>query len=133
MKTLLILMTSAIIGGSSMQGYTLDISITNLKKAEGTLYLELMNEKGEEVGQYKKEITEKTCVLVLENIQPGTYAIRYYHDENNNGEMDTGMFGKPEEGYGYSNDARGFMGPADLEDQLFEVHENLKITLTTVQ
>ena len=49
----------------------------------------------------------------------GTYAIGVIHDENVNGEMDTGIFGIPLEGYGASNDARGGWGPPSFKDAAF--------------
>ncbi len=46
---------------------------------------------------------------VFTNLPPGTYAVAAYHDENANGEFDQGFLGFPLEGYGFSNDARGFL------------------------
>jgi uncharacterized protein (DUF2141 family) len=33
-----------------------------------------------------------------------------FHDENDNGVLDKGAFGIPTEGYGFSNNAKGFFG-----------------------
>jgi uncharacterized protein (DUF2141 family) len=49
-----------------------------------------------------------TCVFT--GVKPGTYAVSGFHDENNNGKLDLGMFG-PTEGWAASNDARGTFGP----------------------
>ena len=111
---------------------TLTVEITGLKTDNGTVYLELLDANKKTFQQAKGTVKDKTCTIMLTEIPAGTYAIQYYHDENDNGEMDTGMFGKPEEGYGYSNDARGFMGPANFEDQIFEIKSDLQITLKTV-
>lgn len=43
-------------------------------------------------------------------VTPGTYALAVVHDENMNGRLDRNRLGIPEEGYGFSNDARGFLG-----------------------
>ncbi len=48
----------------------------------------------------------------------GEYAIKVYHDENSNNELDTMMFGIPSEDYGFSNDARGSVGPPEYKDAL---------------
>ncbi len=53
------------------------------------------------------------------NLETGTYAVAIYHDENDNGEMDTNMLGIPTEGYGFSNEAQGFMGPPKFKDAAF--------------
>jgi len=39
----------------------------------------------------------------LAGIPPGTYAIACYHDENDNGKLDTNFLGIPKEGTGASN------------------------------
>jgi Uncharacterized protein conserved in bacteria (DUF2141) len=40
-------------------------------------------------------------------------------DENGNGVLDKNFFGVPVEGYGFSNDARGSMGPPAFEKAAF--------------
>lgn len=52
-------------------------------------------------------------------IQPGTYAISVFHDENSNGRLDTNFLGIPREGVGASNDARGHFGPPSFHDASF--------------
>lgn len=46
----------------------------------------------------------------FEDIPPGTYALAVIHDENMNGVLDTNALGIPREGYGFSNDARAWLG-----------------------
>ena len=46
----------------------------------------------------------------FEDIGPGTYALAVIHDENMNGKLDTNALGIPREGYGFSNDATGWLG-----------------------
>ncbi|MDG2307657.1 MAG: DUF2141 domain-containing protein [Candidatus Binatia bacterium] len=58
----------------------------------------------------------------FEDLAYGEYGIKIFHDENGNGELDIGWTG-PEEGYGFSNDARALMGPPDWEDAKFTVSE----------
>lgn len=43
-----------------------------------------------------------TVSYVFSNIPSGDYAIFVFHDENNNGVLDKGLFGRPLEGRGYS-------------------------------
>jgi len=111
--------------------HSIKVNVTNLENNEGVVRIELINSDEKVVEQQAVEISNNTCELTFEKVKNGTYAIRYYHDENNNGEMDTGLFGIPEEGYGFSNNATGFMGPPDFEDQLFEVKKDLEMTLQT--
>lgn len=55
----------------------------------------------------------------FEDIPPGTYAIAVIHDENMNGKLDTRWPGIPKEGYGFSNDAKGLLGPPSFSDASF--------------
>ena len=110
---------------------TVTITVTGLKSSKGNLMLEMVDANNKVVAQKIEGISEKKSTVLIKNVKPGQYAIRFFHDENSNGKMDTGTFGIPTEGYGFSNDARGFMGPPDLEDQLFEVKGDVKMTLKT--
>ena len=73
--------------------------------------------------------TEAT--VVFEDIPQGTYAIKVFHDANENSEHDTNFLGIPTESYGFSNDARGTFGPAKFADAKFDVKQaNQIITIT---
>jgi len=117
---------------AGMSQNNLTVKITGLKTNEGTVMIQLYDANENLVKETKATVKNNETIVDFKNLPTGTYAVQYYHDENNNGKMDTGMFGKPEEGYGYSNDARGFMGPADFEDQIFELKGSKTITLKTV-
>jgi len=66
--------------------------------------------------------------LVFPNLAAGRYAVVAYHDLDADGELGTNLFGVPTEAYGFSNDARGAIGPPPFEAAAFEVGaENLEI------
>ncbi len=44
-------------------------------------------------------------------LPPGEYAVSVHHDANGNGIVDKNPLGIPTEPYGFSNDARGTLGP----------------------
>ena len=50
-----------------------------------------------------------TQLAVFAQLPPGQYAVIVVHDENDDGRLDANAFGVPIEGYGFSNDARGFL------------------------
>ena len=52
-----------------------------------------------------------TVLLVFPDLPPGEYAVAAFHDANGDGELNANFVGMPTEGYGFSNGARGFMGP----------------------
>lgn len=49
--------------------------------------------------------------LVFIGLPPGRYVLKSFADENGNGKLDTNLVGLPTERYGFSNDAKGRMGP----------------------
>lgn len=66
---------------------------------------------------------KKKAVCGFSNVVPGAYAISVFHDENENGKLDTNFLGIPNEGVGSSNDAKGFMGPPSFDKAMFQVGE----------
>jgi uncharacterized protein (DUF2141 family) len=64
-------------------------------------------------------INEKSAVLTFEKIPFGEYAIKIYHDEDNDNELNSNFLGMPTEEYGFSNNARGSFGPASWDDAKF--------------
>ena len=52
---------------------------------------------------------------VFAQLPPGRYAVIVIHDENDNGRLDANAIGIPTEGYGFSNDARGFLSAPSFD------------------
>jgi uncharacterized protein (DUF2141 family) len=57
----------------------------------------------------------------IERVPQGEYAVAVFHDENRDGKLNRGIFGIPQEKYGFSNDARGVFGPANWREARFTV------------
>ena len=133
MKRTIILTTLVLLAfTATVYAHNITATVTKLSSPTGKLMIELVDKNGKTIEAKAASVDSKTCTVVFENVEAGTYAIRYYHDENENGKMDTGTFGIPKEGYGFSNNARGFMGPPDFEDMLFGVDGDVSMTLKTV-
>ena len=60
-----------------------------------------------------------SVTVTFEGLEPGEYAVRLYHDLNDDGEMNTNPFGMPTEPYAFSNDAKGRFGPASWDAAKF--------------
>lgn len=133
MKAKTILIALALVSTTMLKAqHTISVSIKKLESSQGLVMIELVDKNDQVVQQLAEPISSNACTVTFEDVESGTYAIRYYHDENGNRKMDTGNFGIPKEGYGFSNNARGFMGPPDFEDMLFEVSQDVKMSLKTV-
>ena len=109
----------------------LEVEIVKLRNNKGTIALELVDKDNKTVKGIKGKIVDKKSTILIEGLKDGKYAIRYFHDENSNDELDMNFLGIPKEGYGFSNDAYGKFGPKDFEEWIFIVSGGTKIKLTT--
>jgi uncharacterized protein (DUF2141 family) len=105
----------------------LTIKITDLRNDKGVISLELFDVNKNIIKKVDENIKDGKCLIVIDNLKNAKYAIRFIHDENSNGEMDTNWIGIPNEGYGFSNNAYGFFGPKDFEEWLFDLSDNMEI------
>ncbi len=65
-------------------------------------------------------LTSANAVCVFAGVAPGAYAVGVYQDENDNGQLDTGIFGIPVEPMGVSNNVRPLLGPPSFADARFQ-------------
>ena len=67
---------------------------------------------------YRKVVAKAhagTMRLEFDNVPAGPYAISVHHDEDADFHFDTGLFGIPTEGYGFSRNAHAPFGPPDFD------------------
>jgi uncharacterized protein (DUF2141 family) len=67
----------------------------------------------------KLPIKNREVTITIDSLIYGTYAVKVFHDENSNGELDTDILGIPTEKYGFSNHASGWFGPPSWEKSRF--------------
>ncbi|SFV53437.1 hypothetical protein MNB_SV-6-848 [hydrothermal vent metagenome] len=95
---------------SSASGFTLKVSVDNLRNSKGVVQFALYNKDGtipdeNYQKQYKKHIeniSKNRAETLFTDLPEGRYAINILHDENKNGEIDKGLL-LPTEGIGFSN------------------------------
>ena len=63
----------------------------------------------------------------------GRYSVSVLHDENKDGELNTGLMGIPKEGIGFSNDPRIIKGTPSFEKASFEFTEEAQEVEVTVK
>lgn len=111
------------------QTSSITFTFNGLTSRTGDVLLSLRNQDGEPVKEVIIPIPSSGPVkYTIENLKNGIYTAACFHDENKNQKLDIGAFG-PKEDYGFSNDARGTMGPPDIEDQRFTLRGNLQMTI----
>ena len=125
----LIFITLMAISNICFSQFKLNIEITELRNNKGNIMLQLFDSTQKVLTQEKCIIKDNKSSFSVPNLTLGKYAVRYYHDENMNGKMETNLVGKPTEGYGFSNNVIGKFGPPPFEKWLFEVTGDKKIVL----
>ncbi|VAW11984.1 hypothetical protein MNBD_BACTEROID03-2288 [hydrothermal vent metagenome] len=122
---LMLILGCGFVKAQETEGATIKMEITNIENAEGQMLIGLYDSEGNWLNKTFKGIFGKIkngrCTAEFNNVSDGTYAISVFHDENNNGELDTNFMGIPKEDTGASNNAPANFGPPEWEDAKFEV------------
>lgn len=124
---------------SEVKSGDLRVLVNGFDNDEGHMLIALSNSRADyEGGQGDTvfrggmaHIADGQSSFVFENIPFGEYAIRMFHDEDNDQELNTNFLGIPTEDYGFSNNASGTFGPPDYDDAKFLFNsDSLLITIT---
>ena len=112
--------------------HTLQITVNNFENIKGKLQVCLTDKKEDFLKQCEYSavvpVTNTTVSLEIANIKKGVYSISLFHDENNNGVLDTkGFFGIPSEPYGFSNNPSTTFGPPSFEKCTFLINKDKQI------
>ncbi|WP_350117658.1 DUF2141 domain-containing protein [Imperialibacter sp.] len=100
---------------------TLTVEIKGIKNVKGDIRVALYDLKENFLTDrlYKgrvEKVNGESVRVQFTNLPFGSYAVSVFHDENENGKLDTGLFGIPKEPYGFGNDSMGLLGPPDFEE-----------------
>jgi uncharacterized protein (DUF2141 family) len=113
--------------------HKLTITVDGMEQTAGTLYVAVYDAdnflKKPLYGTLAK-VDKEEVGIVLDSVAEGEYAVSIFHDENDNGKLDTGAFGIPTERTGNSNNARGSYGPPKFDDCKFTVAGDTVIYIT---
>jgi uncharacterized protein (DUF2141 family) len=110
------------------------LSVENITEPSGTLLWSVFDSEeaydAESAPLFagRSRVVSQTLDVTFHHMPPGNYAVRLFHDANDNGEMDKNIVGFPQEGYGFSNNGGSF-GPASFADAKVEVKEDTQITI----
>ena len=91
---------------------TLTLKVEGIENVKGYLYIGIYNSPE----SFMKKPT-------------GMYAISLFQDENENGVLDTGSFGRPTEKFGFSNNAEGVMGAPAYKKCVFEFRQDMMMKI----
>jgi len=106
------------------QSYELTVQVNGIFEIKGKVRIAIFknadhfknkqNPADSAVIEVKSNTVQNTFKLIK-----GTYAIAVYHDENNDGKLNTRALGIPEEGVGFSNLKKMKLRPPDFNESSF--------------
>lgn len=114
------------------QLFELTVIAEGVRSENGAVIMELSNAEGEAVSGAKVSIRDGESRWVFTEVPAGKWAVRLFHDENNNEKLDTNFLGIPREGYGFSNNPPARFGPPPFNARLFEVQADTTIRITLI-
>jgi uncharacterized protein (DUF2141 family) len=108
----------------------LQVSVSGLRSTKGTVTVTIYPDEKEHFldGAFKLARQSVPVTLPVTHVcfafsTPGYYAVALFHDENANGHFDTTLLGVPDEGFGFSNNPKLYLGPPDLSKVRAAMHE----------
>src|SRR5262249_36120643 len=124
--------------GYAQEGRTITVNVSTFRNGKGALGCRLY--AGPD--GFPKKLTHKLQQIVpirgasatckFTGVAPGTYAVAVVHDENNNGQVDTNLFGVPTEGYGVSNNRTYALSWPKWDESKFQVHADKDVVLNVI-
>ena len=115
------------------------IEVRGVRSADGRVYVAVHGPEskdtfpsGDTVSGLREPARIGTLRFVVNGLPAGRYAVKAFHDENDNGELDTNLVGIPSEGYGFANDPSTTFGPPDFEEAAVTVGETSAIAVLTM-
>ena len=122
-----ILPAGAALCTAASHGADLEVELRGIHSAEGQALVALHREApgadfpsdASIVANAAAPAATDGVVVVLRELPAGEHAVAAFHDANGDGELNANFVGMPTECYGFSNDARGFMGPPSFDDAAF--------------
>ncbi|HEX5243444.1 MAG TPA: DUF2141 domain-containing protein [Tepidisphaeraceae bacterium] len=105
----------------------LTIKVTDLRNQKGDLIFGVFKSADGFPTQKEKSVNwqvkaaDADTVTFTAKLAPGEYSASVLHDENRNGKMDFGAFGRPLEGYGVTNNPKPKLRQAKFKEALFKL------------
>jgi uncharacterized protein (DUF2141 family) len=109
----------------AQQGNTINVVVSGIKDNNGGIRCGLFNSAAtfpkdeQKVQGVEAPIANGQATCTFNNVPPGTYAVAYYKAAPGQTKMKTGMFGSPQDPYGFSRNATIGMGPPSFDSAAY--------------
>ncbi len=111
------------------------IKVLNIEEKVGSIHFAVYDNpeffpenEGKKIGFKKEVIDIVDNEVTIYDLDESYYAIAIYHDKNSNDEFDT-FLSIPKEKFGFSNDAKVFLGPPSFSEASFFLKKNQKLKI----
>ena len=130
---------SAVASAQSSSCPGIHVKILNIRNSTGTVACALFESPEGFPDEYLHFATNIMIIKIRKSqarcdfldIPPGTYALAAIHDENMSGKLDTNWLGVAMEGYGFSKDVKGILGPPLFSAASFHYEgQDLEMTIS---
>ncbi len=126
----LIILSFTLFVCSEISSGEIKIFVSNIEEKKGTIHYGVYNnsqlfpeDSGKILGGYEEVSKVIESGLLIDNLDESNYAIAIFHDTNSNNKFDT-FLSIPKEKFGFSNNAKVFLGPPRFEDASIFVGQN---------
>jgi uncharacterized protein (DUF2141 family) len=116
---------SSAVAANAQSAGRVSVSVTGVRNESGTVRCGLYSspngfrEPGKQFRGAVAPIRNGLATCVFGRLPAGTYAIAVFHAEKNESRMETGAFGRPKQGYGFSRNPSSSFGPPDFSSAAF--------------
>jgi uncharacterized protein (DUF2141 family) len=110
----------------AQSGGKLSVNVSGLHSDNGVVRCGLyasadtFRKPGREVRGVVARPSGQRATCVFSGIAAGSYAVAVFHAEQNETQIEYGMFGKPKQGYGFSRNPSSNFGPPNFEAAAFD-------------
>ena len=113
----------------------INIEIEGVNSQPSKIYVQLFNGEanflnGNALSATYIQAKAGNNIVAFSNVPAGEYAVRFFQDENNNGTLDSNLFGMPSEWYGFSNNARSMFSAPSFAEAGVSCSANKTISIT---
>ena len=122
-------LSTLIVPAAALAG-DLTIEVSGISPDRGKIYVavydraETFPTPGRQLTGQILDPQDRHLTVHFKDLPPGQYAAVAFQDANGNGKLDKNLLGIPKEPYGFSNDARGSVGPPKFSAAAVTIKSN---------